>query len=117
MHTNYVHGRARSKNCVGVFALPKLAMLTRRRFFECALNTQPTCAVCIIIGKSQDQVPHAPLAGGTPAIALYDFAGENEGEIPMAAGEHITVASDDGAWAQATTQYGTGFVPTSYIEF
>ena len=66
----------------------------------------------------QDEAPPpAPEVGATPAIALYDFAGENEGEIPMQAGEQIMVASDDGSWVQVTTQYGTGFVPTSYIEY
>eukprot|EP00039_Didymoeca_costata_P002229 m.58416 g.58416 ORF g.58416 m.58416 type:complete len:546 (-) comp11180_c0_seq3:75-1712(-) len=53
-----------------------------------------------------------------PATALYDFAGQEESELALKAGEALTVLEDDGSgWFRVVNSDGEeGFAPASYIQ-
>jgi len=62
--------------------------------------------------------PAAPPVVTTKIRILYDFAGTNEGELPVRANEMIFLVENDGSgWALAARPNGTqGYVPASYYQ-
>jgi len=67
------------------------------------------------IGRSASYVNNSNL--GT-ATALYDFAGEQDGDLPFYAGEVIFVTKDDdgSGWLTGELNGRSGIFPTSYVQ-
>eukprot|EP01090_Pellita_catalonica_P005770 TRINITY_DN159_c0_g1_i4.p1 TRINITY_DN159_c0_g1~~TRINITY_DN159_c0_g1_i4.p1 ORF type:complete len:330 (+),score=77.42 TRINITY_DN159_c0_g1_i4:245-1234(+) len=60
-----------------------------------------------------------PAAGGAgTCTALYDYAGENEGDLAFSAGDVITVLddSDPSGWWQGDLNGAVGYFPSNFVE-
>jgi type IV secretory pathway VirB10-like protein len=57
-------------------------------------------------------------SGGRQVTALYDYAGENEGDLVFSEGDVITILddSDPDGWYQGELNGVTGYFPNNYIE-
>lgn len=54
---------------------------------------------------------------GEPAVALYDFAADQDDEMSVVAGEHLVVIEQDEEWWKCRNIHGQeGVVPASYVE-
>jgi len=60
----------------------------------------------------------APAGTGIQCRALYDYAGENEGDLSFSEGEIIDILdqSDPSGWWQGTAHGATGFFPSNFVE-
>jgi len=59
-------------------------------------------------------------SGGAQARALYDYASDEPADLPLGAGEIITILQDDdgSGWTKGQNSEGrSGIFPTSYIEY
>ncbi|GLI65416.1 hypothetical protein VaNZ11_008982, partial [Volvox africanus] len=59
----------------------------------------------------------AAVAEARPAVVLYSFQAESEGEVSVSVGDSVRVVHDLGEWFQVLTSGGQqGLVPASYIQ-
>lgn len=67
-------------------------------------------------GSYQEEA--APAGTGIQCRALYDYAGENEGDLSFSEGEIIDILdqSDPSGWWQGTAHGATGFFPSNFVE-
>ncbi|KAJ7392259.1 hypothetical protein OS493_013638 [Desmophyllum pertusum] len=58
-----------------------------------------------------------PSSGTKCCVALYDFDGENDGDLKLCAGDKVQVInSADENWWEGTNKSQTGFFPASYVQ-
>ncbi|KAL9978747.1 hypothetical protein ACROYT_G016302 [Oculina patagonica] len=58
-----------------------------------------------------------PSSGMKCCVALYDFDGENDGDLKLSAGDKVQVInSADENWWEGTSKGQTGFFPASYVQ-
>ena len=69
--------------------------------------------------ESYEEAPAAAAAaGGLTCTALYDYAGENEGDLSFYAGDVITILdqSDPSGWWQGEVNGVSGFFPMNFVQ-
>jgi len=80
---------------------------------------EPSTPMAASTPAAAPATPAAPAAPAPPRIQImYDFAGSNQGELPVVAGEVVFLMQDDGSgWALAAKSDGSqGYVPSTYYQ-
>jgi Variant SH3 domain len=77
------------------------------------------CAVCSHAPAEWGEEEEAAEEGGEgTCVALYDYAGENDGDLVFSEGDVITLldTSDPEGWWQGDLNGTTGYFPNNYVE-
>ena len=60
--------------------------------------------------------PATKKAAGTQARALFDFVGQDQGELTFKFGDTITILQMDGEWWEGELNGRKGLLPNNYVE-
>lgn len=63
------------------------------------------------------RIPPKPSRGSKPkkCIALYDFAGQHEGDLSFKEGDIIWISSENGDWFEGTCSGSKGVFPANHV--
>jgi len=67
-------------------------------------------------GPAAAPPPVSRQPAGPRAKALYDFTGQQQGDLTFSAGDTIVLTKQDGNWWTGTVNGRTGVFPSNYVE-